>query len=159
MRALGTRSIAAVVLLAGAAYGLGENVVQGAVNPDEFLVFKPTLQEGYRPILQRRLGAKEFKLVYDVGGGRMTKNVPVPPEDRARIFEPFQRLDDLMTRKREGTGLGLRITKAQVELHGGRIDLEIEVGRGSKFSIRFPIERVLPAEPASAPLPVAAERA
>jgi pyruvate,water dikinase len=72
-------------VLINAAYGLGENVVQGAVNPDEFLVFKPTLAEGFRPVLQKRLGAKEFKLVYDVGGGRMTRNIPVPPEDRGRF--------------------------------------------------------------------------
>jgi len=72
-------------VLINAAYGLGENVVQGSVNPDEYYVFKPTLQEGYRPILQKRLGSKEFKLVYDVGGSRMTKNVPVPPADRARF--------------------------------------------------------------------------
>ena len=46
-----------------AAYGLGENVVQGAVNPDEFLVFKPTLTDGLRPILQKRLGSKAIKMV------------------------------------------------------------------------------------------------
>ena len=40
----------------------GENVVQGAVNPDEFLVFKPTLTDGFRPILQKRLGSKAIKL-------------------------------------------------------------------------------------------------
>lgn len=72
-------------VLINAAYGLGENVVQGSVNPDEYYVFKPTLKDGYRPILQKRLGSKEFKLVYDVGGSRMTKNVPVPPADRARF--------------------------------------------------------------------------
>jgi len=72
-------------VLINAAYGLGENVVQGSVNPDEYCVFKPTLRQGFRPILQRRLGSKEFKLIYDVGGGRMTRNVPVPPEDRARF--------------------------------------------------------------------------
>jgi len=72
-------------VLINAAYGLGENVVQGSVNPDEYYVFKPTLQQGYRPILQKKLGSKEFKLIYDVGGGKMTKNVPVPPADRARF--------------------------------------------------------------------------
>jgi pyruvate,water dikinase len=71
------------VVLINASYGLGENVVQGSVNPDEYCVFKPTLKQGYRPILQKRLGTKEFKLIYDVGGGRMTKNVPVPVGDRA----------------------------------------------------------------------------
>ena len=73
------------VVLINAAYGLGENIVQGSVNPDEFVVFKPTLKTGHSPILKRVLGNKEFKLVYDEGGGRMTRNVPVPPDDRARF--------------------------------------------------------------------------
>jgi len=47
-----------------AAYGLGENVVQGVVNPDQFYVFKPTLKEGFRPIVEKKLGAKEKRLVY-----------------------------------------------------------------------------------------------
>ena len=72
-------------VLINAAYGLGENVVQGTVNPDEYYVFKPTLKQGFRPILQKILGTKEFKLVYDVGGGKMVKNVPVPLDDRARF--------------------------------------------------------------------------
>ncbi len=72
-------------VLINAAYGLGENVVQGSVNPDEYYVFKPTLKQKFRPILQKIVGSKEFKLVYDVGGGKMVKNVPVPPDDRARF--------------------------------------------------------------------------
>ncbi|NEO60826.1 MAG: phosphoenolpyruvate synthase [Moorea sp. SIO4G2] len=69
--------------LVTAAYGLGENVVQGAVNPDEYLVFKPTLQDGYRPILDKRLGSKEVKMVYD-DGGKLTKNISVPPSERGK---------------------------------------------------------------------------
>jgi pyruvate,water dikinase len=65
-------------VLITAAYGLGENVVQGIVNPDEYVVFKPTLQQGRRPILSRKLGSKALKLVYDEEGSRSTKNVPVP---------------------------------------------------------------------------------
>jgi pyruvate,water dikinase len=72
-------------VLINASYGLGENIVQGSVNPDEYYVFKPTLKQGFRPILEKILGSKEFKLVYDVGGGKMVKNMPVPPEDRARF--------------------------------------------------------------------------
>ncbi len=72
-------------VLINAAYGLGENVVQGSVNPDEYYVFKPTLKQGFRPILQKLVGTKEFKLIYDAGGGKMTKNVPVAPEDRNRF--------------------------------------------------------------------------
>ncbi len=47
-----------------AAYGLGENVVQGAVNPDEYYVFKPTLASGHRPIIRRHLGEKAMRMVY-----------------------------------------------------------------------------------------------
>lgn len=65
-----------------AAYGLGENVVQGAVNPDEYVVFKPTLKQGYHPILDKRLGSKEIKMVYDVGGSKLTKNVPTTHLER-----------------------------------------------------------------------------
>jgi pyruvate, water dikinase len=71
--------------LVTAAYGLGENVVQGAVNPDEYFVFKPTLKEGFRPILEKRLGSKEIKMVYDVGGGKLTKNIPVPEPERKKF--------------------------------------------------------------------------
>jgi pyruvate, water dikinase len=85
MFSLDTESGFRDVVLINAAYGLGENVVQGTVNPDEFMVFKPTLKTGFRPILQKKLGSKEFKLVYDVGGGKMTRNVPVPMPDRVRF--------------------------------------------------------------------------
>jgi pyruvate,water dikinase len=72
-------------VLISAAYGLGENVVQGSVTPDEYTVFKTTLKTGHRPILQKTVGSKEFKLVYDTGGGKMVKNVPVAPGDRAKL--------------------------------------------------------------------------
>ena len=72
------------VVLINAAYGLGENIVKGSINPDEIYVFKPTLKAGFRPILQKILGSKEFKLVYDTGV-ESVKNVPVPIEDRHRF--------------------------------------------------------------------------
>ena len=71
-------------VLITASYGLGENVVQGTVNPDEYLVFKPTLLAGYSPILEKRLGSKEVKMVYEQGGGKQTKNVPVPKPEREK---------------------------------------------------------------------------
>jgi len=75
------------VVFITAAYGLGENVVQGAVNPDEFYVFKPTLAEGKRPILKRQLGTKEIKMVYtgDPMAGMSTRNVNVKKEERNRF--------------------------------------------------------------------------
>ncbi len=72
-------------VMVSAAYGLGENVVQGSVTPDEYMVFKPTLKTGHRPVLQKTVGSKEFKLVYDSGGGKMVKNVPVSPGERAKF--------------------------------------------------------------------------
>ena len=58
------------------AYGLGENVVQGTVNPDQFYVFKPTLKEGFRPIVEKKLGTKRKKLVYkEKGTGTKQKKV------------------------------------------------------------------------------------
>jgi pyruvate,water dikinase len=83
MFSLDTESGFRDVVLINAAYGLGESVVQGAVNPDEYLVFKPTLARGFRPILRRRLGSKEWKLVYEVGGIKGTRSVPVPEAERA----------------------------------------------------------------------------
>ncbi|MGQ4649329.1 phosphoenolpyruvate synthase [Lyngbya aestuarii] len=68
-----------------AAYGLGENVVQGAVNPDEYLVFKPTLKTGFRPILEKRLGTKEVEMVYDEGGSKLTRNVRVAPSEQKKF--------------------------------------------------------------------------
>jgi pyruvate, water dikinase len=68
------------------AYGLGENVVQGTVDPDEFYVFKPTLRLGHRAVLRRKLGEKKIRMVYSKGAGReTTHNVPTPKEDRLRF--------------------------------------------------------------------------
>jgi pyruvate,water dikinase len=72
------------VVLINASYGLGEPIVQGSVTPDEYCVFKPALKRGFRPILQKTVGTKEFKLVYDEGGSRAVKTVPVAAGDRAR---------------------------------------------------------------------------
>ena len=70
-----------VVYITGA-WGLGENVVQGAVNPDEFYVFKPTLKKGFRPIVTKRLGLKQFKMVYSDDPKNPVKNVETTPEER-----------------------------------------------------------------------------
>ncbi|MDH4300354.1 MAG: phosphoenolpyruvate synthase, partial [Dehalococcoidia bacterium] len=61
-----------------AAYGLGENVVQGTVDPDQFYVFKPTLKKGFRPIVEKKLGLKDKRLVYmRYGSGAVQKQVKV----------------------------------------------------------------------------------
>jgi pyruvate,water dikinase len=74
------------VVLVNAAYGLGETVVQGAVNPDEFYVYKPALRAGKQAVLRRNLGAKAIKMVYgDAGSAERVRTVDVPPEERARF--------------------------------------------------------------------------
>ena len=74
-----------VVFITGA-YGLGENVVQGAVDPDEFYVFKPTFKADHRAVLRRSLGGKEIKMVYAESAGRdTTRNVPTPKENQRRF--------------------------------------------------------------------------
>ena len=75
-----------VVFITGA-YGLGETVVQGAVNPDEFYVHKPTLEAGRPAILRRNLGSKAIKMVYgeEATAGKSVKTVDVDKADRARF--------------------------------------------------------------------------
>jgi pyruvate,water dikinase len=98
MFSLDTESGFRDTVLLSAAYGLGENVVQGVVNPDELLIFKPTLALGFDPILSRRLGSKEQRLVNQganapsataLGGtaisGSALVNEPVPLDEQRRF--------------------------------------------------------------------------
>jgi len=74
-----------VVFITGS-YGLGENIVQGAVNPDEYYVFKPTFRKGHRAIIRKNIGDKRIKMIYGRGGSKvLTRNVEVPEADRRRF--------------------------------------------------------------------------
>ena len=74
------------VVFITSAYGLGETVVQGAVNPDEFYVYKPALRAGLRSILRKNLGGKAIKMVYaESGSAARVRTVDVPPKDRDRF--------------------------------------------------------------------------
>jgi pyruvate,water dikinase len=74
------------VVFITAAYGLGETVVQGAVNPDEFYVYKPALRAGKRAVLRKNLGGKAVKMIYAEKGSReRVRTVEVAPEDRNRF--------------------------------------------------------------------------
>lgn len=70
------------VVFVTASYGLGENVVQGAVNPDEFYVYKPTLRAGKPAILRRSMGAKQIRMVYSDKPGERVRNEDTPAELR-----------------------------------------------------------------------------
>ena len=84
------------VVFITSAYGLGENVVQGTINPDEFYVHKPKLEQGFAPILQRHIGTKEMKMIYAAENvrGQSTQNVAVKPADQ-RVFSISE--DEVLT--------------------------------------------------------------
>jgi len=72
-------------VLINGSWGLGENIVQGAVTPDEFFVFKPTLKKDKRPILSKKVGSKSIKMIYSSDGNKPTINIKTPIEDRRKL--------------------------------------------------------------------------
>ncbi len=73
------------VVLINGSYGLGEMVVQGAVTPDEFLVFKPTFKQGYSAIIEKKLGMKTQKMVYGTSDEERVKIVSVPRDEQKKF--------------------------------------------------------------------------
>ena len=101
------------------AYGLGENVVQGAVSPDEAYIFKPTLKQGFRPVLARHLGEKAMKMIYSDSLKQPTKNVPVPLEDQRRYCLGEEELVEL-------AGYAVTIEEHYSQLAGRLQPMDIE---------------------------------
>jgi pyruvate, water dikinase len=66
-------------------FGLGENIVQGAVNPDEFYVHKPTLRQGFKPIISKKVGEKKLKMIYTKDQANPTINIEVPLPERKKF--------------------------------------------------------------------------
>jgi signal transduction histidine kinase len=89
-------------------------------------------EEGHIRVHARREGQWAVISVEDTGAG-------IPEEAREIIFEKFRQADGSYTRKAQGTGLGLAITRSLVEMHGGTLTLESEVGKGSTFTIHLPL--------------------
>jgi pyruvate,water dikinase len=85
MFTLDTESGFREVVFITSAYGLGESVVQGAVNPDEFYVYKPALRAGFFPIVRRNLGSKATKIIYGEQPGERVQVMDVPEADRQRF--------------------------------------------------------------------------
>jgi signal transduction histidine kinase len=83
--------------------------------------------------------------------------IGIAADDLPRVLQPFVQADNQMSRKHEGTGLGLPLTKKMLELHGGTLALESELGVGTLAVARFPAERLVGAPPAAAALTSAAE--
>jgi len=74
-------------------------------------------------------------IVWDQGIG-------IPPQDLSRLFRPFTQLDSALSKKYEGTGLGLSLVLKMVDLHGGGISVESEPGQGSRFTVTLPIDGI-----------------
>jgi signal transduction histidine kinase len=68
-------------------------------------------------------------------------------EDIPKVMQPFTQIDSGLSRKHQGTGLGLPLIKHMVELHGGSVDIQSEVGAGTTVTVRLPAERVVQAPP------------
>ena len=108
------------VILITACYGLGENIVQGTVNPDEYYVFKPTFKKGCKAIIRKNLGQKQIKMVYGPGESKaLTRNVEVPVVDR-RHFSVSD--DDILTL----SDYAMKIEEHYSEKSGKLVPMDIE---------------------------------
>jgi pyruvate,water dikinase len=107
-----------VVLISGA-WGLGESVVQGAVNPDQYIVFKPTLENGFRPILSKKLGEKAIKIVYSHEGLKPVKTVSTSERERHK----FTLSDDEILQLAKW---GVEIEKHYTSKRGRKTPMDIE---------------------------------
>jgi pyruvate,water dikinase len=105
-----------VVFVTGV-YGLGENIVQGTVDPDEFYIHKPTFRAGHRAVLSRSLGGKQMRMVYAGNGG--TRNIRVPKSDRARFC-----LTDLEVLKLAGDAIKIEEHYSAKAGHSMPMDIE-----------------------------------
>ncbi len=123
------------VVFINASFGLGENVVKGVVNPDEFCVFKPALAKGARPILKRQLGDKAMKLVYarDSAAGFSTRNVPVPEDERRRFALSD---DDILELAR----FAVRIEAHYSQLAGQPMPMDIEWAKDGQSGELFIVQ-------------------
>ena len=108
------------VILITACYGLGENIVQGTVNPDEYYVFKPTFRKGHKAIIRKNLGQKQIKMVYGPGESKaLTRNVEVPVVDRGRFSVSD---DDILTL----SDYAMKIEEHYSEKSGKLVPMDIE---------------------------------
>jgi len=73
------------VVVVNASYGLGEMIVQGAVSPDEFIIFKPSLEKGYSSIIEKKIGNKDKKMIYGEDHGKLTKTVSISEEQKEKF--------------------------------------------------------------------------
>jgi len=119
------------------------------------------LYADYRRVRQIVINLLTNAIKYTLSGGIVTTNctcdadgllsifvedngIGIAPEDLERVLAPFGRVGSPYTSREQGTGLGLYITRILIELHGGTLTIESEMGRGTRVAARFPAERVVP---------------
>ncbi|MBN1585300.1 phosphoenolpyruvate synthase [Candidatus Uhrbacteria bacterium] len=120
-------------VLVNAAWGLGESVVQGVVNPDQYYIHKPTLKKGFRPIVGKKSGQKETKIVYSEEIYSPVRTVPVPIDDRNR----FCLTDDEVLKL---AGWAVRIEDWYSRRAGHRQPMDIEWAKDGKTGGLFIVQ-------------------
>jgi pyruvate, water dikinase len=121
------------VVLVTSSWGLGESVVQGRVAPDQFYVHKATLALGHRPVLWKKIGTKEVRLVYDVAGHRQVRTEAVPPEERERLSLTD---DDTLELAR----WAIAIERHYSEVHGSDTPMDIEWAKDGRTGELFVVQ-------------------
>jgi pyruvate,water dikinase len=121
------------VVLVTSSFGLGESVVQGRVVPDQFYVHKETRKKGFRPLIWKKLGTKEVRLVYDEIGHRQVRSVRVPEEERARFSLDD---DDVLTLARWSAAIEDHYTRA----HGVPTPMDIEWAKDGRTSDLYVVQ-------------------
>lgn len=119
------------VVLINAAYGLGEPLVQGSVTPDEFLVFKPTLTNGFHPILKKKLGEKATRMIYEHGGKTATVSVDPALRDRFSISD-----EEVLQLAR----YAIIIEEHYSQLHGGWTPMDMEWAKDGETGELFIVQ-------------------
>jgi len=112
------------LVLISSSYGLGESVVQGAVNPDEFYVYKPSLARGLRAVIRRNLGSKSVKMAYAENSGARVATVEVPAEQRERFSLTNAEAEELARQA------------VAIEKHYGR-PMDIEWGKDGRDGLLY----------------------
>ncbi|MGA7123150.1 MAG: phosphoenolpyruvate synthase [Polyangiaceae bacterium] len=121
------------VVLVTSSFGLGESVVQGRVIPDQFVVHKDRLNAGFSPLVRRKLGAKESRLVYDEGGHRGVRTERVPEDERARFSLAD---DDVITLAK----WALRIEEHYSRVRGEPTPMDIEWAKDGRTGDLFIVQ-------------------
>jgi len=120
-------------ILINGAYGLGESVVQGKVNPDQFYVFKPMLKEGKKPIIGRGLGSKEFRIEYSLEAGAPIRTVQVSEDERKRYCINDDEVLQLAK-------WGVQIEDYYSKLHGKHQPMDIEWAKDGRTGELFIVQ-------------------